>query len=339
MRRGLGAQSAPAAARRLLGPLARVKPVDGSARLQGFTSLQTEFFAAELPLWLPRRWRDHLQARAERRWGTLNFVQKRFSVEQEAAVLRCLYLAAPRAPGPARLPVPLVLGVRSGDGCGQVLLEDLPGVGGQGLTTPAEADALAEQIVRLEDHLAQAEDRTGIPLQRHRVLANPRRLRGLIRRAEDPTLDGSTLMERVRRLARNLETAPSRLSHNDIGPGNMAVGRDPGRGLTIRFIDFGSVTHNVLGADLHHYAAWGLDSAEQAAFFDRLSSRYAELVHQPLPLVRAGAYAYALERSVMRWWRRQERRRLPGRARSFLTRIALLLRLAEAEIAQVPLGR
>lgn len=337
-RRPLGAQSTAAAARRLLGPLARVRVSDGTGRIRGLTSLEMGFFVAELPHWLPCHWRQFLLARAERRWGSLGFVQKQFSVEQEETVLRCLFLASTNPSASLPLPVPRVLGVSPGDGCGRVLLEDLPGIGGKVLATPAEAAGLAEQIVRLEVYLAQAEEKTGLALYRHRVLANPRRLRLLIRRTEDPGVEKIELMQRVRFLGQTLANSPTRLSHNDIGPGNMAVQKDSQLGLIIRFIDFGSVSHNVLGADLHHYAAWGLDSVEQQAFFECLSDRYAVLLNQPLALVRAGAYAYALERSLMRWWRRKERHQFPARALAFLSRIEALLLRAEAEIGRALQG-
>ncbi|MEB3201594.1 MAG: phosphotransferase [Synechococcus sp.] len=338
MHKPLGAQSTAAAARRILGPLARARAVDGSGRPQGFTTLGLGFFVAELPAWLPGSWRQALLRRAQRRWGSLRFVQKQFSVAQEETVLRCLYLACPNPPVPSALPVPLVLGVSPGDGCGRVLLEDVAGIGSRVLETPAQAAGLAEQIVRLEAYLTQAEAKTGQVLPRHQVLVNPRRLRLLIRRTDDPSVKKSELLQRVRVLGRALAQGPTRLSHNDIGPGNMAVQTDPQLGFSIRFIDFGSVSHNVLGADLHHYAAWGLDSTEQQAFYERLSDRYAALLNQPLPLVRAGAYAYALERSLMRWWRRRERQRLTMRARAYLRRIEALLVRSEAELGRVPQG-
>ena len=331
-KRALGAQSSAAAARRLLGPLALVKVVDGSERPQGFTSLDMVFFVAELPQWLPRFWRDGLLARAESCWGSLRFVQKRFGVDGEALVLRCLFLASPRPPRSLRLPVPLIFGLTAGDKNCQVLMEDLPNVGKLELSTPGEAIVLAEHIIRLESYLAEAEDRAAIPLSRHRVLASTRRLRKLIRRTNDSSFDCSGLIMRVQALASWLEGAPMVLCHNDIGPGNMAGDNVLGPDSEIRFIDFGSVSHNVIGADLHHYAAWGLDSIEQQTFFEHLSTRYAELASQPVSLVRAGAYAYGLERSVMRWWRRKERRQFPARARAFLVKIQILLSRAEAEM-------
>ena len=341
-KRSLGAQSSAAAAKRLLGPLAVAKIVDGSARPQGLTSLDMGFFVADLPLWIPRSWRHGLCARAERRWGSLRFVQKRFSVSQEADVLRCLYLAFTRTSRLSSRPVPLVLGLSQGDESGQVLMEDLPGIGALELTAPAEAAVLAEHIFRLETCLAEAEDCSGIALERHRILANLRRLRILMRRTEDPSYDRLGLIRRVNALAKALEGYPTLLNHNDIGPGNMAVRKisesesesesESGSELEIRFIDFGSVNHNVIGADLHHYAAWGLDSSERYLFFEHLSSRYAQLISQSVARLRAGAYAYALERSMMRWWRRKERQQFPARARAFLLRIEILLERAEAEM-------
>lgn len=335
----IGAQSAAAAARQLLGPFAKACLVDGGGRQQGFTTTQIEYFQAELPSWFPTVWRQMLEDRVIRRWGGVGFVCKRFTVGQEALVLRCLCLRSlSRFRSPASWPVPRVLGLRTEVAGGWALLEDVPRVGESHLTTTAEARLLAEQIVVLQRFLAEAERDAQVHLARHELLINPFRLRRLCRKADDPELDISGLMGRVVVLRDRLLRAPICLSHNDIGPGNMAIQKESVSSPSIRFIDFGTTAYNVVGADLHHYAVWALESQDGSAFFEALARSYAALIGQSEGVVRAGAQAYALERLVMRWWRRKDRRRFPARARAFLAQIVPLLAGAEADLARASQG-
>jgi len=253
-------------------------------------------------------------------------------------VLRCLLLKTHTAGMEERWPVPRVLGLQTTASTGWALLEDVPGIGAYVPSTVADARLLAQEIVALQAWLAQAEQAAGITLDCHPLLANLARLRKLCRKADDPGLNRAELLTRVHTLRERLGALPLCLSHNDIGPGNMAIQQVADLPHAIRFIDFGTTAHNVVGADLHHYAAWAHDSPRQARFFDALAHHYATLIQQPEPLVRAGAQAYALERLVMRWWRRKERRCLQARTRLFLARIQLLLQSAEANLAQAPQG-
>lgn len=331
--RPLGAQSAPAAARRLLGPLARAQVLDAAGRQQGLTSV-VEFYGAVLPAWLPAFWQGRATARGLRQWGTLGFIRKQFTAGEEELILRILFLGAAPRQASSLPPVPLLLGL----GPGWVFMEDLQGSGGRFNATDLAPGCLAAAMVRLQAYLAQAELRSGLAMPAHQVLRNPRRLRGLIRRTSGEQPNQSPLLHRVHRLAAALQEFPQQPSHNDIGPGNMAAFQATGAECDIRFIDFGSARRNVIGADLHHYAVWGLNSPEQGHFFDALACRFAELGGHPLAVVRAGAYGYAIERTVMRWWRRKERRSIPARTHGYRERLEELLRRAEAELVQALQG-
>jgi len=332
--RALGARSCQAAAWRLLGPLARVQRLDGDGRRQGQTSL-VEFYGAHLPAWLPAAYRDRANGRALEQWGSTRFIRKNFTVDQEHLILRSLFLGAFPCRGGAPPPVPRLLGL----GAGWALMEDLSGSGGRFQAADVSPLDLAEAVSGLQAYLAKAESRSGLVMPRHQLLSNLGRLRALVRRTSADKPSRWLMRERALQLAERFNRLPQRLSHNDIGPGNMAVYSSSALApCHIRFIDFGSVRHNVIGADLHHYAVWGLDSPVQQRFFDQLVCRYAELERVPLADVRAGAYGYAIERTVMRWWRWKDRRKIHARTLGYRTRLQHLLRRAEFELGLAPQG-
>jgi hypothetical protein len=331
--RALGACSSQAAARRLLGPLARVQRLDGEGRRQGQTSL-VEFYGAHLPAWLPAPYRDRAVGRALELWGSIRFIRKTFTVGQEHLILRSLFAGSFPSRAGAPPPVPRLLGL----GAGWVLMEDLSGSGGCFQAADVSPLDLAEAVSGLQAYLAEAESRSGLAMPRHQVLRNLSRLRALVRRTSVEKPSRWLMRERAQRLVEHLHRLPQRLSHNDIGPGNLAVYPSASAACRIRFIDFGSVHHNVIGADLHHYAVWGLDSPGQQQFFDQLACRYAELECVSLAAVRAGAYGYAIERTVMRWWRRTERRKIHARTLGYRTRLEHLLQRAEVELGLAPQG-
>ncbi len=325
--RALGARSCQAAAWRLLGPLARVQRLDADGRRQGQTSL-VQFYGAHLPGWLPAAYRDRAVGRALEQWGSTRFIRKNFTVGQEHLILRNLFLGSFPSRAGAPPPVPRLLGL----GAGWALMEDLSGSGGRFQAAEISPFDLAEAVSGLQAYLAEAESRSGLAMPRHQVLRNLSRLRALVRRTSADKPSRWLIRDRALQLVERLHRLPQRLSHNDIGPGNMALYPAAPAACRIRFIDFGSVYHNVIGADLHHYAVWGLDSPGQQQFFDQLACRYAELEHVPLADVRAGAYGYAIERTVMRWWRWKDRRTIHARTLGYRTRLEQLLRRAEAEL-------
>lgn len=321
----MGAQSTKDAARALLGPLATAVKQDALNRQNGITNIEVSFYCASLPRWLPALWRSKLIENAVERHGNIGFVKKVFSGPFEAAILQAFFKYQATQQASQILPVARVLGVCSGPLAFTAYLEDLPSSGRYKLTSNREAVLLAKSIAQLQAYLAWSEAFSGLSIPGHSILASSRRLQDLIRSAVDINFDAASFLERIHNLRGRLAALPQLLSHNDIGPGNMSVCRSLDKGQYIRFIDFGSVRRNALGADLHHYAAYALKSKRKKNFFCTLVFNYAEAVSQPTRDVLLGAYGYSIERMIMRWWRKAELRASQPRARAYLSNVVALL--------------
>lgn len=104
---------------------------------------------------------------------------------------------------------------------------------------------------------------------------------------------------------KELTAWPLIMSHNDIHLGNISIENPLADNEEICLIDFGQLEWNYIGAELHHFAVLSCEDREISSglsqgFFQRLSAAYGSQLQIPLPIVQAGAYAYAAHRTCLR---------------------------------------
>ena len=112
-------------------------------------------------------------------------------------------------------------------------------------------------------------------------------------------LDTAVDVPQLQAMEQAFDALPTAHCHNDVGYTNMGF-TDAGLRPVIRFIDFGSVGRNVLGAELHHFASFSFRTATEQALFAALVQELAERAGLERRAVRFAAYHYAMRRALQR---------------------------------------
>ena len=141
----------------------------------------------------------------------------------------------------------------------------------------------------------------------------------------------------IGRIAQDIEIIISNhaqvICHNDIYWSNFAFDINPlCQSINIKFIDFGMIGQNYVGADLHHFAVDSIFHEKRKYFFESLVKEYAEISGFPEEIIAASAFYYAAHRQAMRFIKTEKKEEA-------FERLCALLMSAQVALGAAPARR
>ena len=144
-------------------------------------------------------------------------------------------------------------------------------------------------------------------------------------------------VQNINRMAQDIEIKilnhAQVICHNDVYWSNFAFNNNPsGQNINIKFIDFGMIGQNYVGADLHHFAVDSIYHEKRKSFFEFLVRSYAKISGFPEEIIAASAFYYAAHRQAMRFIKTEKKEEA-------FERLCALLMSAQVALGAAPARR